>query len=191
MKTIRRTKKAWLDTRGRMLPTEQLKEVSKSWDEKTWEQFLDSTDGSVEGLQLLSSKRLSCKTDYMTQSIFDLWAEKSDSEEIQQIIQIALEKLTSRQRQVIEATYFDGLSIEGAAAQIGITKSTAFVHLQKALLNLKHHIIVRPNDLTEMRAKENFSVDAPFEIDPEIYEVYLSEANRYGLNKCNFDQEAL
>ena len=79
MKTIRKTKKAWLDTRGRMLPTEQLKEVSKSWDEKAWEQFLDSTDGSVEGLQLLSSKRLSCKTDYMTQSIFDLWAEKSDS----------------------------------------------------------------------------------------------------------------
>lgn len=191
MKTIRKTKKAWLDTRGRMLPTEQLKEVSKSWDEKAWEQFLDSTDGSVEGLQLLSSKRLSCKTDYMTQSIFDLWAEKSDSKEVQQIIQIALAKLTSRQRQVVEATYFDGLSIEGVAAQLGITKSTAFVHLQKALLNLKHHIIVRPNDLTEMRAKENFSVDAPLEIESEIYEVYLSEVNRYGVNKSNFDQEVL
>ena len=76
----------------------------------------------------------------MTQSIFDLWAEKSDSKEVQQIIQIALVKLTSRQRQVVEATYFDGLSIEGAAAQLGITKSTAFVHLQKALLNLKNHL---------------------------------------------------
>lgn len=113
MKTIRKTKKEWLDSRGRLLPIEQLKEVSQSWDEKTWNRFLDSTDGSVEGLQLISAKRLSYKTDYMTQTIFDLWAEGTSPESIQQIVQLGLMKLTSRQRQVAEAIYFEGLSIEG------------------------------------------------------------------------------
>ena len=44
MKTIRRTKKEWLDNRGRILPTEQLKEVSKLWDEKTWEEYKANTE---------------------------------------------------------------------------------------------------------------------------------------------------
>ncbi len=191
MKTIRRTKKEWLDNRGRILPTEQLKEVSKLWDEKTWEYFLDSIDGSIEGLQLLSAKRLSYKTDYMTHTIFDLWVEKNESEKIQQIVQHGLMKLTSRQRQVVKSVYFEGLSIEGAAAQLGITKSTTFVHLQKALLNLKQHISVRPNDLTVVRSKETFSVDNPFGVDSEIYDVYVAEVNRYSFNKCDFDREAL
>ncbi len=191
MKIIRKTKKEWLDNRGRFLPLEQLKEVSQTWDEKTWNRFLDDTDGSVEGLQLISAKRLSYKTAYMTQTIFDLWAEGSSPENIQQIVQLGLMKLTSRQRQVVEAIYFGGLSIAGAASKLGITKSTAFAHLQKALMNLKRYFRVRPNDLTEVRVTENFNGDAPYGIDPEIYEVYLSEVNRFGQNACNFDREVL
>lgn len=54
MKTIRKTKKEWLDNRGRLLPMEQLKEVSQSWDEKTWNRFLDSTDGSIQNKNSVS-----------------------------------------------------------------------------------------------------------------------------------------
>ena len=110
MKTNRKTKKEWLDNRGRVLPTEQLKEISKSWDQKTWEQFLDSTDGSIEGLQLMSARRLAYKTEYMTNTVFDLWAEKNESEKIKDIVRQGLSGLTERQKQIIEAVYFDGLS---------------------------------------------------------------------------------
>lgn len=191
MKTNRKAKKEWLDNRGRMLPTEQLKEISKSWNQKTWEQFLDSTDGSIEGLQLMSARRLAYKTEYMTNTVFDLWAEKNESEKIKEILRQGLSAVTERQRQIIEAVYFDGLSIEGAAARFGLSKSTAFVHLQKALLNLKQLITVRPNDLTEVRGQADFSGNAPEGIDPEVYEVYLAETQRYGFNNSDFDREAL
>lgn len=191
MKAQRKTKKEWLDSRGRMLPIEQLRESSKSWDQKKWEQFLDSTDGSIEGLQLMSGRKLTYKTEYMTSTIFDLWAEKNGSEKIKEIIRHGLASLTERQKQIVKAVYYEGLSIEGAAAKFGLSKSTAFVHLQKALLNLKQHITVRPNDLTEVRGQEDFSGDTPEGIDPEIYEVYLSETQRYGLNSSDFDCEGL
>ena len=189
MTTVKKSRRPWLDHRGRPLPTETLRELSKSWSEKTWEKYLHSLDGSIEGLQLMSSRKLRAKTEYQVHSIFDLHAEKSDTSSIKNKIFESLSVLTGRQREVIEAIFYGGLSIEETAAKLKLTKSTVFEHQKDALTKLRGALAVRPNDLTKMRGEENDEVNNPAGIDPEIYEVFLADSQRHGWNSKDFDKE--
>lgn len=176
MKT--KNQKPWLDQRGRSLTIEQLKEISKSWTEKTWSKYLDSLDGSVEGLQLGSSRKLKIKSEYLVKSIFDEYAQVNEPVAIQNKIQAMLSILTERQRKVIELTFFDGLSFEEAAAEMSLSKAVVYRHQLSALKKLRSANLVTGHDLTDMRAKENFKPEPPVGISLEIYEVYLEDMNR-------------
>lgn len=183
MKTNNNLQKPWLDQRGRPLPAEQLLDISKNWDVRTWNRYLQSIDGSIEGVQLVSGRKLRTKCDYLTQSIFDQRAEKNEPDSVQNKIRSTLAILSERQRQVIDSIYFEGLSIEKTAAKLNLSKPTVFEYKKSALAKLKGANAVSPNDLTNMRGEEELKIHAPYGIDPEVYEVFLSECNRLGASR--------
>ena len=71
MSIDKKSTKPWLDHRGRELSKEQLQEISKTWDLKTWRRYGDSLEKPSEGKSLMSSefRKLS---EQQTKNIFSI-----------------------------------------------------------------------------------------------------------------------
>ena len=69
MGTNNNSAKPWLDHRGRELPTEQLREISKNWDLKTWKRYGDSLEVQPEGKSLKPGELRKLQAE-QTKSIF-------------------------------------------------------------------------------------------------------------------------
>ena len=70
----------------------------------------------------------------------------------------ALESLSLRQRQIIHARYWEGLSEHEIARRLGIHRTTVQVHLQRAIRRLKRHLSSKL--LTSERAQNLFPHNA-------------------------------
>lgn len=169
--------KPWTDNRKRELPTEELKEISKSWSLKTWQNYADSLDYPVGGLQLShhAFKKISKK---LSVSIFELYAQQPASTELQNFVQALLGILSKRERQIIELIYFEGESTEEVAARFDVSKATIHIHKKNAISKLQAAMPVRSDDLTIVRGKENFE-DSDLTREEEIYQVMQEDIRRF------------
>ena len=73
-------------------------------------------------------------------------------------VRVALESLSLRQRQIIHAHYWEGLSEHEIARRLGIHRTTVQVHLQRAIRRLKRHLSSK--FLTSERAQNRFPHNA-------------------------------
>lgn len=164
MNTEKKSTKPWLDHRGRELSKEQLQEISKTWDLKTWKRYGDSLETQSEGKNLKTSefRKLS---EQQTKNIFSINGETSASLEMSQRITDALKVLTERQRKVIDLIFYSGMSIGEVAKELKLSRPTVSEHKKQALFKLKGVLGVSPNTVATYEGVSELEIEsnAPFE----------------------------
>lgn len=168
--------KPWLDNSGNPLPISQLREISKQWSAKQWEDYAASIEVSSDELvmtkKMLAIERRSNNTDF-----FKTFSPDTADILVQKYIAAALTNLTSKQSEIIQLKIFQGLSFKESSVIMGISKTTAHQHYLNALKKLKSFAIVRPSNLSNMRDKSN-SEETHFTPDEDIREVMEMEISR-------------
>lgn len=125
----------WLDQEGYALSDEQLRVVSKSWDQSIWEAYLKTLETPLKESQVSTKKfdRISEGIDF---SVFEY--SDSDSKPVPiGRLQVGLDTLTIRQRQVVELIFFRAKSSREAALLLGLSQSTIRDLKRKGLRKLK------------------------------------------------------
>ncbi len=135
----------WMAADGTVLPLDQIRELSKSWDQSTWEAYLSSLEGRPKE-KYFSDGRLRRESKKKNINIFDFSQNNAD-EETRQRIQKIISYLTDRQRQVIEMTYWENLSQREIAQKLSIHQSTVLEIKQQALKKLREIVSEYPVSL--------------------------------------------
>ena len=128
----------WLDPRGFPLSDEDLKVVSSFWNNKTWERYLSSLDGS-QTQSLIEPWRYDQLAKEMEHSIFDDGTISDAQIELGKLF-AALEELTEQQRKVIQMFYFDEKSEREISRALRIDKAAVHRHKTRALKKIKELI---------------------------------------------------
>lgn len=179
-------KKPWLDSRGHELSTEQLKEISKSWDLKTWERYANSLDVQAQGKSLKPGEFRKLE-EQQTQSIFADANQSVVIEGLKQKIERALQALSPRQREVIEAIYYNGQSLGETAQNLSLSKATVFEYKTAALINLKRVLSADPNDLAAYEGVSDLR-DELETAQEELQEIMNEDIFRNELSRSDFDK---
>lgn len=129
-------KKPWLNSQGKPLSKDELKQVSKTWDMATWEEYLKTLD--VPQRETTTAKFDRLLKIYENSTAYTL-PEVTDEEEGPQTKRLhwAMSLLTQRQQSVLDLIFWQGYSIQETAEKLGITKSAAQSCEEKALKQLK------------------------------------------------------
>ena len=186
MGTNNNSAKPWLDHRGRELPNEQLREISKNWDLKTWKQYGDSLEVQPEGKNLKPGEFRKIE-ERQTKSFFSVSTETTVSTALTNRVDKALECLSPKQREVIEHIFYNGKSLEGASLEMGVSKGTAQIHKRNGLAKLKGVLAVRSDAVAAYEGVSDLETESktPFE---ELLDVMNEDISRDDSAKHDFDK---
>ena len=186
MGTNNNSAKPWLDHRGRELPTEQLREISKDWDLKTWKRYGDSLEVQPEGKSLKPGELRKLQAE-QTKSIFAINGEIPANPTLVLKMNQALEDLSPRQRQVVDLIFYQGKTIEEAALEYGLSKATINIHKKEALAKLKGVLGVRSDAVAVYEGVSDLETESktPFE---DLLNVMNEDISRDDSAKHDFDK---
>lgn len=136
----------WEDSKGNPLPEESLKFVSRYWKKEIWEQYLSTIEAKqMEYLSsrfgsLLYKNDLECAHEkYLAIASGELSSAASEQISSQQL-KDAINVLTLRERQTIEAIFFNSLSQTEAAKLMRLSTTRIHLLLRQALRKLKEEL---------------------------------------------------
>lgn len=124
----------WADEHGEPLAKEILIEKSRRWDRVTWEAYLKSLEGSLKESQpghWVIQNSVVTETKCVPDNNFS----NISAEAIEQLLSL----LTPRQREIIHAIYWQGLSERQVARNFGISQSTVQDIKQRGITRIKKH----------------------------------------------------
>lgn len=133
--------KPWLDDKGQPLPDEQIKVVCQNWNPQIWEDYLSTIEGKQTEL-LLDNPTLieSFSQDDYNKSISNL-VDKKDFPNLKAFFSEVLKRLPSNQHLVLHHIFWENMSIQNIAQEMGAsrqsveaTRDRAFKKLSRALL---------------------------------------------------------
>lgn len=171
--------KPWLDENGKPLKTEHLKLVSKYWDENTWEEYLKTLEYGIEGRQI-NPQKFNTKCDYLTENIWEFSSETAHPN-LQETIQQALSKLTSKQRLIIEKYFFDNKSETQIAHELNLYRGSVSGLKERALKRIKEHLSKNMGNLPKVKGQESSCKDVLDQIEDHYWEGNLSDEEFYRL----------
>jgi len=119
--TTNETECPWLDDRGFLFSDTELKFISPAWNADTWEKYLKWYESPLAESQI-RPRQYQEIAERQSESIFGQAQEVADSP-MQQLIRMTIEALPPRQRQIIELTYWEGLSERTIAFDLRITRN--------------------------------------------------------------------
>lgn len=125
----------WLDGRGNLLNNEELKTVSKNWDQHTWEGFLDCQDGTCSE-SMISPNRYDRIAENLECSIFDPAADENETS-LTPDVSFLMRLLTRRQRKVIQMIFWHNLTEREIARRLKISRVSVQVLKRRSLEKLK------------------------------------------------------
>ena len=135
---MKRQIKPWTDQRGLPLNDEALKSVSRTWDEQTWEAYLNTIEGKSSG-QLFGPGVYQDLCEENIRSIFADTANENN-DEIKSSVEKVLEVLSEhsgKQASVIREIFWNGKSQHEIADLLRIQQSSVFDLKQRAVKNFK------------------------------------------------------
>ncbi len=178
--------KPWTDNRGFNLPEHELREVSKNWNEQTWEEYLKTIESKISG-KFFSPEIYDLLCDGLTENIFWRSSEFSSDEVLEQI-QSAMTHLPEKQAKVIELIFWHGKSQHQIAKSLRIHQSSVFNLKNRAIKNLKISLQKLQGAVNPplMRGECEFDHPSVQELSEEVCEVMQTEINR---NECHVSFE--
>lgn len=177
--------KPWTDLEGKVLSDKQLREVSRSWDQATWDQFLTETvegSASYQREELISSY---CYDQVLDETAETIW-ECSTSPEIEDLCELVRrlcrDYLTPKQQYIIRMTFWDCFSIRQIAEVMNVTHSTVVDQKKAALKKIKHLLESRQSNFPRYERVSQTRPDQKGSSHEDILEVYSQEIspNQFG-----------
>lgn len=162
----------WLDQKGKTLPTEKIKLISKDWDAETWEIFLKSTvDVEASGYEVTTPMYESLCEDQQD----TMWG-SSDSlpQPVQEEVRSAVRKLKERPKRIVRLHYWENLSLRKIAENENLTSSRIHKIKTDSLSKIKdllENSVNTPSYL--IGGYEDFNL--PKNREQEIKEVYRTD----------------
>ena len=112
--------------------TEALRETSQGWSETEWEAYLRT-------LEIPLRETLTRKYDDLAEALEAPDPNASQlTEKAMLRLQDAISQLSPKQRTVIQATFWEGLSTSEIARRYGMGRTTVQMHTARAITRLKH-----------------------------------------------------
>lgn len=127
--------KPWLSSTGVEIPTAELKEISKSWDQATWEDYLDWYESSRRDA-LVAPGVYQKRTEEMTESIFQQFNQNTDPKN-RALCERLLGSIPEHEAEVIRLIFFHGRTVRQIAAETTHSKSGVHYLKNKALARLR------------------------------------------------------
>lgn len=147
---MKKFKRPWLTSAGLEISREQLRKISESWDQETWEQYLTWYE-TPRSESLHPQRRYDQLCETSTESIFILAQSNSDND-LKKRVSTYLAVLTQQQRQVIEMIFWEGRSERHVARDLGINHKSVHRIKFRALKKISSLIKEGPSSRT-MRGK--------------------------------------
>ncbi len=181
-------KQPWLTSSGVEIPTDQLKEISKSWDEATWEAYLKWYEGSLREV-LVKTEHYEILGERVSQSVFELYGHNS-CPQLQSYCDHILKLLSPEQESILRKIFFEGKTERQIAFELDCSKTSVSRNKFKALSRL------RVNKTAALWTTQHLMRDAKF-FDPaqnnSVWETKklgpLRKSRAY--KSENFDKELL
>jgi len=171
--------KPWLDIYGKELSIEKLKIACKSWTIKTWEEYLATQECGLEGKQI-PTWAFDKRSDSSRESIWDM-SSGSCSDEVKEEFNTSKEKLTRKQKDVIEKYFYEGKSESRIGQELLKSQSTVHEIKSTALKRLKTSLLQNPIDLPLMSRHESDPTDLFDKIETMYWNGSLSDEEYYRL----------
>lgn len=114
--------KPWLNSKGHPLEEHEIKEVSKSWDQRTWERYLDSLNGTLSDQQL-KPYEYDYLSENMSSTCWDLSQSNAD-DETKDFVAGLLKTLTPLQQKIIQMNFWEGRSEHSIAQELRVSRTT-------------------------------------------------------------------
>lgn len=136
MQALRKqNQKPWLTSKGVAIPTQDLKEIVKTWDLQTWEAYLKWYDRPCRE-KLVTSEAYSEISDRQDQTIFEQF-DQSVTPAKHHLCERLLAKLPEHQSAILRLYFLEGLSDAKISAIVKRSRSNVGYHKNQALKVLK------------------------------------------------------
>ena len=134
-------RKQWLDEKGQLLKGQELYEAKKSWKASDWEGYLkDSVEKPLREIPVGGPDEIALLSDRASEGYADL-LEVEKSSFLSKKIEQGMKILTEREREVLYALFWEGLSQRGLAKSLELNRATVVVYQKRALEKLARYLI--------------------------------------------------
>jgi len=134
-KMKKKLNRPWLTPNDVEIPTEQLKEISKSWGQSAWEAYLKWYEGSFREV-LVKTEHYEILGERVSKSIFELWGHET-SPELQSFCEHLLNQLTQVQAIALREIYLNGKTVRQIAYETNRSHSSIVQNKYRALQALR------------------------------------------------------
>jgi len=171
----------WLTVSGVERPTAELKEISKSWNEQTWIDYLKWFEtGRKE--KIVSAQLYDTTTDTMEKNIFEELDHKT-CPELQNYCDQLLSTLPTLQKKILQEIYLQGKTLVVIAAGLKRSRTNIYYNKNKALTTLKReHGGEMWNACRIMRGTEVFIPEMMNSIWDEKLSYQIRDHRLYGIS---------
>lgn len=147
-------RRPWRHKNGKRLSDQELRIVSKKWDEKTWEAYLKSIETpSAESLMTFNDFK-------KVENLFYLESEAEFDETTHNYINYILSYLTAKQREVITLYFWEGQTLNQIADHMNLywttvqgIRDSALKKIEKILSNTRYSSLYKSNNKTNNKPK--------------------------------------
>lgn len=176
MSTTAAILKPWLNSAGEIKSERELREISKTWDQAIWNEYLRNYEGSQSEL-LFSEKAVRLKRENIVETAFGLTSNYQLKSEHRRLVRRVLKSLTKLQRKILRKYIFDDFHQTEIASKLRISEPAVFYHKEAALKRLSEHPELL-NFLHLMKEEKDRASLRPSKKKSQILEVYNAELNR-------------
>ena len=174
----------WLTGSGVQRSTSELKEISKIWNEQTWNEYLDWFETGRKD-KLISPQAYDAIGDTIEKNIFEEFEQESCSE-LQSFCDRLLSTLPAHQQKILSGIYLEGKTFVTIAAQLKRSTSNIYQNKNKAIRTLKReHDGEKRHARRIMRGVDDFLPEIKNSIWSENLSQPVHEQRAYG----NFDYQ--
>ena len=173
MTTTKSNQQPWLDPNGKVYSDAALKQISKTWDAKTWDKYLSEQSDKYLREESTDQRSYDFKCEKESMHVWNTQTGFPSDHPMAVQIRSKLKRLTKQQQQIIRCMFWQDLSLRETAATLGISATQVLVQKRRSLKRLKQLLegAVRTFRMSEGTVNSNPQQT----IEEQIYEVYQSD----------------
>ncbi len=123
-------KAPWLNLDGKSKSDAEIREISKSWSQETWNEYLETIEGNLKESLLKWPGSIEHFIEDYSSLLFNLEKEEKNPH-LRRAVQLALKKLSFREHQVLEMVLLDKKPLRQIAEELQISRRTVRSAIQR------------------------------------------------------------
>ncbi|MDB5036781.1 MAG: hypothetical protein JWQ35_309 [Bacteriovoracaceae bacterium] len=126
----------WLNSDGTRKADDEIRKISKDWDPATWEAYLQTHERRLKEVLLHGSNDIENFSVNAVAVLFDM-AESESNPHLKRAVQIALNKLSNRENQILRLVFWDGKTTRDIAEELNISRFNVRRALERGLIKIR------------------------------------------------------